>query len=338
MILPLLVVQLTNRCNFACRICGQSRARSGGEVQFMDLSRTALENYFKGSPGFFKEIYCWGGEPFIHPEVASILGILRNYCETLSINTNGSNHQTIIKLFKAGLIDELVLSLDGPEPVNDRLRNTGSYQTVMKILHEITPVYPDRIRINITLSPDNIDSLLSLAAMLADMGITYISLQMPMYVNETLGRKYDGQLMDRYQVKSKFWQGFVQPDLRIDGDQILSILDAVEDNVNVKYRYFPIRSREAGFYRRYFCNDAAELKREIVSCDFTESYAIDPFGNFILCPDFPDIILGNIQTTADIASVQAAKREVLAQIFATEPLGVCYRCCHNQSACTFFGK
>jgi|GEM_PF-3515612 len=328
--IPLLDIQLTNRCDSHCRICGQAYNRKNKNFIFSDIQLTDIKKAFKNYNLYCDEIYCWGGEPFLHSEIYKLIEFLHDFCSKLSINTNGSSKDKIIDIFKMGLIEELVLSLDGERDINDRIREKGSYDDIVAILNEILIIDPGRIRINITITSENIDSVFSLVKFLSKIGVRYISFQLPVYVNYELGKQYNEILKKYFDSESINWEGFVFPGLMINGEKLFKLFDNIESINGMKFRYFPARSYNKNFYLRYFDNNKDRLINEKVYCGFLDSFAIDAFGNFVLCPDFPDIHYGNIRDNCSFQEIINAKKDIIDMLsIRNKPLGVCYRCCHN---------
>lgn len=122
-----LELQITNRCNLACRHCYLGKA--GG----LDLDKETLFGIFKE----FEEmqglrVLLSGGEPVLHKEFWSINERLRDYAFRTVLLTNGSliTRETARRL----KVHEVQVSLDGMEDSHDLLRGEGSFNKVISAI------------------------------------------------------------------------------------------------------------------------------------------------------------------------------------------------------------
>ena len=124
---PFLFLALTDACNLTCRGCwihGADSRRS--------LSRDQVENIItagkKNGSHFFTLL---GGEPMIYPQ---LWDIIESHPECyFQIITNGMFHteENVERIRKLGNVTPLV-SLDGPQQVNDDRRGEGVYESAVE--------------------------------------------------------------------------------------------------------------------------------------------------------------------------------------------------------------
>lgn len=142
----------TRRCNLECEHC---YAFSG--LAFTEAKRTLeqteeIMRRFCGTGTM--EWQFTGGEPTTAPDLWDAIDIAKGFGMAVSLNTNGcwSNH-VAEKIVDSG-INGIVISLEGPEGVNDRRRGAGVFGRVMETLDRLArynQANPDR-RINVVLN------------------------------------------------------------------------------------------------------------------------------------------------------------------------------------------
>ncbi len=114
-------VDITHRCNLSCLHCYFWREEHPAELP--DEEMIALMKAFKAQG--LRAAILYGGEPTLRPEICLAAGEIFDAC---LIFTNGTNGFAEIRGAK------WILSLDGPERVNDEIRGKGVYE---KALSEI---------------------------------------------------------------------------------------------------------------------------------------------------------------------------------------------------------
>jgi len=132
-------IKLTNRCNLRCKMCGQwgeqgtmrgASAATLREQMALPVLRQLADQVARFKPMF----YLWGGEPFLYPDLIPFMAYLRSRRMLCAINTNGTFLEDAAEdLVKAGSVANVLVSLDGPRDVHDRVRGVpGTYDKVMR--------------------------------------------------------------------------------------------------------------------------------------------------------------------------------------------------------------
>jgi MoaA/NifB/PqqE/SkfB family radical SAM enzyme len=120
---------LTHRCNFRCDYCDIPDA-AGDEMSASEFRRAIDE---LASVGLARASFS-GGEALLRPDAIDIIRHARARGLTTSLNSNAwlaGEHLDEL----AAALDMLVISLDGPEAIHDRVRNrAGSYERVLRVL------------------------------------------------------------------------------------------------------------------------------------------------------------------------------------------------------------
>ncbi len=130
-----LVLNITNRCNFACKTCLR------GESSKEDLAPEALErvlDFFL--PRGLKAVGITGGEPILHPRFYKILKIIAARSIRFHVVTNGwliAQYLPFLRQYRS-LVNHVSVSLDGhTAEVHDANRRPGSFDRAISAIQEI---------------------------------------------------------------------------------------------------------------------------------------------------------------------------------------------------------
>lgn len=122
----------TYRCNLRCRHCITSSSPDAAMADELDLPGIKQLAEELASIGVF-EITITGGEPFIHPDIFEIIRCIQDSGLNLTIASNGTliTPQKAEKLSELG-VQDIRISIDGHEAVNDSIRGKGTYKRAME--------------------------------------------------------------------------------------------------------------------------------------------------------------------------------------------------------------
>ena len=120
-------IELTRRCNLRCDHCFVGWSRDW----HTDLPEEIAAAIIDEGAGLFPTLHFTGGEPFAYRALFELIerGIARGYDHVL-VNTNGTflSDDTVTRLVPFRDHLRLTVSLDGPEPVHDRVRGAGRFR------------------------------------------------------------------------------------------------------------------------------------------------------------------------------------------------------------------
>lgn len=120
-----LEVQLTARCNLACRHCYLGTARST-DLPLRLLLKTLDE--FAALQGL--RVILSGGEPLLYPQFGRLNDYLKDYPASVCLLTNGT---LLDRAPLEGLhVDEIQVSIDGMERGHDLLRGDGAFAAMAR--------------------------------------------------------------------------------------------------------------------------------------------------------------------------------------------------------------
>jgi len=168
--LPVLVLLLTSRCDCRCVTCGYWHS-----TQTESLSLKTIESITAQAANLnVRHFVLSGGEPLEYPEIDSALQIISGNGFSMTLLTNGLSLEEKTSLV-AKHCHEVIVSLDGPEPVHDMIRGIpGAFQ---KLSRGIDKIKKEKIPISArsTVSNLNFESLPDTIRAAKQLGLDSIS-------------------------------------------------------------------------------------------------------------------------------------------------------------------
>ena len=154
-------IEVTNRCNLKCKMCWFHGENGIGD-RYRDSEMTTEEilELINQLAAYRSHVYFGGGEPFIREDFLAILAHVKSLALPISFTTNGTLLDTnkIEKITELG-VDEINVSIDGPEELHDKLRGQGNFKKVMSNVQYLLECKKRKrlerplITVNITVSP-----------------------------------------------------------------------------------------------------------------------------------------------------------------------------------------
>ncbi len=165
--------ELTRRCNLICRTCfNASHTALPDELTKAEILDALAQ---LAQLGTF-EIRFTGGEPTEHPDLAAIIAAARGHGFAISLGTNGVfTPAKRAWIYDAG-VDWFIVSLDGTEAINDKIRGTGSYAQVVQTLQELAQRDGVRVRLNTVVGRHNVHTLPALAELAEEYHVESLNL------------------------------------------------------------------------------------------------------------------------------------------------------------------
>ena len=146
--MPVLILYPHRRCNCRCLMCDIWKDSKEEEMSYSDLERH-LDDIERLR---VKWVVFSGGEPLMHSDLFRLCTLLRSQGIRVTILTTGlllkRNSQ-----FIAQSIDDVIVSLDGPEPIHDQIRRVpGAFRSLaegVQSLHRLKPDLPISARFTV---------------------------------------------------------------------------------------------------------------------------------------------------------------------------------------------
>ena len=124
--LPILLLNIHEHCNCRCLMCDIWKRNDGAEL---DLTKFAHQRESLIRLGV-KNVVLTGGEPLLHSQFEELCLSLRETGVLITLLTTGLLLSKRAEVIARG-IDEVIISLDGPEDLHDQVRRVkGAYRLI----------------------------------------------------------------------------------------------------------------------------------------------------------------------------------------------------------------
>jgi radical SAM protein with 4Fe4S-binding SPASM domain len=159
-------VEITNRCNLACRHC----FNRSGEEPVQELSLADVVYLFDQLQAMgLTSIRISGGEPTCHPDFAAIARAAVARGLQVSLNTNGLYPARLRPQLADLEIALFLVSLDGLREANDQVRGRGVFDQVVKTARWLRSL-GRAVTLSVHLNRSNVGDIAGLIALAADLG------------------------------------------------------------------------------------------------------------------------------------------------------------------------
>jgi MoaA/NifB/PqqE/SkfB family radical SAM enzyme len=170
--LPILILYPHSRCNCRCLMCDIWKTDTARELTLADLTRYG-EDFAKLR---LEWVVFSGGEPLMHSHLAPLCRFFRDRGIRVTLLTTGlllARHAALV----AEEIDDVIVSLDGPPSVHDRIRRVpGAYSALAAGINAVQRLRPSLpISARCTVQRHNCRSLRLTAAAAHSLGLVSIS-------------------------------------------------------------------------------------------------------------------------------------------------------------------
>jgi Fe-coproporphyrin III synthase len=124
--LPILLLNVHEHCNCRCVMCDIWQRKNGRELDLADFARHRESLLELG----VRNVVLTGGEPLLHRNFVMLCDFLKDCNIRVTLLTTGlliARNAAAI----AGAVDEIIVSLDGPEDVHDQVRRVkGAHRLI----------------------------------------------------------------------------------------------------------------------------------------------------------------------------------------------------------------
>lgn len=159
-----LTIYVTGQCNLRCKHCAIVEGIMPKDRLTADSILKIISEYTRQVPA--GSVAFLGGEPFMHPEILTLLSHANACAPKVTVSTNGTFVTESVARQVAQLHNVAIqVSLDGAdEAVHNALRGRNSYAATWKAIELFASVMPDRLTIATTLTKASLNQIQQLIA------------------------------------------------------------------------------------------------------------------------------------------------------------------------------
>ncbi len=241
---------LTRKCNLKCRMCGQwgdrGVTRSSG-VPEPDMGYNEIKKIILSLARFRPSLTLFGGEPLLYRDIDRVIRLIKKNKMHCLMITNGYLLAEHAKIIAEEGLDELNISIDGPQEVHDSIRGIeGLFSKIKEGLNTLQKYRENKrplINLQTTITKYNVDSLEEMAEVAQEMGADSITFHHLIFLEKKDIEKTD----EKYpELGSRDWDGFVSSP-EIDPEKLAVVIENIikkrkeyKFNINI----YPNFSRE----------------------------------------------------------------------------------------------
>jgi radical SAM protein with 4Fe4S-binding SPASM domain len=271
-----------------------------------------------------------GGEPFLYPSIVDLLAFIKSKIIFVSIDSNGMLLEKYAEDIARLAIDNLVISVDGPEKIHNNVRGvTNSFKRIangLEALHQAERKYNVTIPkvLCFVISPYSYRGLSQMPDVARQLNIGRIAIVPYYYFNRDTGAKYEKIMREEFQCSAFSWKGFHRQVSGIKIKEFIELLRSFKKNLHevVREPFMDFSEKE---YRAWFSNSNEKVNRH--TCHNPWVLAdIQPNGDVNFCVDFPDYIIGNIRYNSLQQIWNGGKADKFRNYLEKKSLPICFRC------------
>ncbi len=233
---------LTYKCNLRCYMCGQwgdagAFKEFDNQVLRERLSKEEICAFIDDIAFFRPNITLFGGEPMLYKGWTEVVAHIKQQKMRCNMVTNG----TLLEVYAEAIVkigmDEIILSIDGPEEVHDHTRGAGgtfaSIERGMRAIAEEKAKRRSRypiLNINCTITNDNHHNLEEILDVAEDLGVNGLNFHHLLFIDQNIYDQHDAIFNASFKQSTTDWKGFVCDQLpTIDSDVLIGQIHKVTD-------------------------------------------------------------------------------------------------------------
>lgn len=318
-------MELTHRCNLRCEMCNIWR-------EDVKATKELSTNEWKGVITGLNDwgvnyVAISGGEPFVRDDTCDVI----KYCGERGIKCEVITNGTLIDREKAnkvaGILDDIVFSIDAPHELHDEIRGVnGASRRVTEGIREVVRARKKlncdipHVQILTTVSSLNVKVLSEMLPFAEEVGADTLAFQ---YISETPKKVIDETVIEGREASShRFVPGKTSLLLNYDGIEELKKqikrIDEFPKKIHVAYKTTLASLSDFSLKTGMFPIKKCYLVRM--------GMVINPYGDVHVCSmlDYP---IGNIMDESIEGIWNGNKRRSLKRLLGKKLLPTCRYCC-----------
>ncbi|HEX9059065.1 MAG TPA: radical SAM protein [Clostridia bacterium] len=202
-------LQLTNKCNLRCKHCFQwseegffHNMEKTEQQDEMDIE--TIKKIFQSTYDAKSNVYLWGGEPLCYGKWDELCNILEEDPRWTVLCTNGVLiDKKIDSICRISETLAVMMSLDGFEEENDRIRGKGTFKKVTQNIDLLMDLkrkglFKGEVSVNCVISEAMADKLYDFMEFFEEKGINTVYFCFPWYIPKTTADRMDEYVSEKF--------------------------------------------------------------------------------------------------------------------------------------------
>ncbi|HEY8211601.1 MAG TPA: radical SAM protein [Myxococcaceae bacterium] len=336
-------LQLLQACNLRCTLCyewGETGAYlKAGRSPVLDLD--VIERIVLELAPYRPHYDLFGGEPLLHPRIDRVLEAIKQAGSTVYLVTNGTTLEEHAELLATAPVELVWISIDGPEPINDRQRGAGTFARIargaeaLRAARERRGGHLPRIGASMAVTPLNHAFIEETFLHAIDRRVfDQASIEYQSFITPNQLQEYGhilGERFDRHEVRHA--SAFVREPAElasIDAEEVTRQVDRVRtawSSEGKRVLTKPLTITPAAT-RAYFEGRIEGLADYHPRCLFPWLYAeVAATGEVTPCHAFYDLTFGNVRERPLLDIWRSEQFDKARAFFQERLMPVCAACC-----------
>ncbi|MFH1824884.1 MAG: radical SAM protein [Candidatus Firestonebacteria bacterium] len=214
---------LTFKCNLRCYMCGQwgdSGCNKNYDSKKLndEIPLEKLISFLDEIKLFNPHITLFGGEPLLFGHIEKLIKEIKNRNLHCCIITNGVLLERYAETIVNSQVDELSISIDGPEYIHDQIRNVkGTYERIKKGVEKINQLKKEKsqkfpiINIVCTISEKNYGHLEEMIDVTKQINANTLNFHHLIFTEESTLKRHNKLFKECFNKESDDWAGYILP-------------------------------------------------------------------------------------------------------------------------------
>jgi MoaA/NifB/PqqE/SkfB family radical SAM enzyme len=343
-----IVFQLLEQCNLRCEMCYEWGA-TGVYRESKALAKLPLEivlRTIRECLPFKPRFELFGGEPLLYPGIWDVIRAIRaGGCE-VAFPTNGTLLEDDAELLVEAQPTRVFVSLDGPEPINDRQRGAGVFRRALRGLERVHAVkvsrgarYPE-LGVTCVVTPLNHGHIEELFLGQLDLSmLSAVSLELQSYATAAEHEEYARTLRSEFGVPSSpCARAYVRDPAdfaSIDVERLVQQMVAVRSACEQRGIWFHSQPRTLTVenLRSYLAADWTAMADHKSRCAVPWVHAeISARGDVTTCHTFYDLTIGNVHERSLLDLWRGERLGQVQRYLRSGLFPICTACCRYHSS------
>jgi MoaA/NifB/PqqE/SkfB family radical SAM enzyme len=244
---------VTHRCNLRCKMCGQwgdlgvTRKAESAEIK-EELSFEAYRKFIDEVSGFKPNITLFGGEPLLYKDCLKLISYIKSKNMHCCMITNG----TLLPRYAQDLVrlglDELNISIDGPQDKHDAIRGVpGMFKQIKEGVDSVNEAKLKQgkkrplVNIEFTITQYNYENMLEMLDVARDFQADSLNFHHLIFINQEMFDNHEKVFYPLFQSSSDAWKGFLLQGIENIGLERLNryIAEILSRKVNFSVNVYP---------------------------------------------------------------------------------------------------